>query len=218
MGLLIILVALGFADGNGQWQSQAAQEAFEVDGILASRVDADMEIRLGMLALQTFELLAQGLIAGLSLHDRDGLSRRLAIRSEEGNAMAVTRGINADADTVEGTRGRRGHSSHGSTPQEDKRWEATKDEASDRDGARELPPANLWRGDPCDERSSRMMYQSLLPKHGGNNLFKEVKASGTFKVSSRRCHNYLWLEMNIQGDIHCARKAWERGKRCKDYF
>jgi hypothetical protein len=32
--------------------------------------------------------------------------------------MAVTRGIDADADTVKGTRGRRGRLSHGRSPQE----------------------------------------------------------------------------------------------------
>src|ERR1700677_3659784 len=64
-----------------------------------------------------------------------------------------------------------------------KRWEATRDEVSVGDGAkaRELPPANLWRGDPCDKRSSRMMYQSLLPKHGGNNLSQEVEPQARFR-------------------------------------
>jgi hypothetical protein len=32
----------------------------------------------------------------------------------------------------------------------------------------------------------RMMYQSLVPKAGGNNLCKEVKASGVGQISSRR--------------------------------
>jgi tetratricopeptide (TPR) repeat protein len=33
-----------------------------------------------------------------------------------------------------------------------------------------------------------MMYQCLLPKHGGNNLFEEVRASGSLQISSRRLH------------------------------
>jgi len=54
-----------------------------------------------------------------------------------------------------------------------------------------------------------MMYQNLLPKVGGSNLFKEVEASGDAKVSSR-LHLAIILQdrknvinsskMNMQGD------------------
>src|SRR5438067_80916 len=41
MRLLIILVALGLADREGHGQAEAAEEQFEVDGVLAGGIDAD---------------------------------------------------------------------------------------------------------------------------------------------------------------------------------
>ena len=51
--LLIILVALGLADGQGHGQVEAAEELFEVDGVLAGGIDADVEVSLGMLFAAT---------------------------------------------------------------------------------------------------------------------------------------------------------------------
>ena len=49
VGLLIILVALGLADGDGHGQAEAAEELFEIDGVLASGIDADVEVGMRML-------------------------------------------------------------------------------------------------------------------------------------------------------------------------
>ena len=60
VGLLVILVAFGLADGQGQGQGQAAEEVFEIGGILAGGVDADVEVRLGMLLVQLLQAFAAG--------------------------------------------------------------------------------------------------------------------------------------------------------------
>ena len=49
MGLLIILVALGFADRNGHGQSEAVKELFEIDGVLTGGIDAHVEVRIMVL-------------------------------------------------------------------------------------------------------------------------------------------------------------------------
>ena len=103
VGLLIILVALGFADGEGHGQVEAAEELLEIDGVLAGGVDADVEVGLGMLCVQLLQAILQGLIAGAVLHDGQRLGGRLTIGPEEGDAMTVAGGVDADADAVEGT-------------------------------------------------------------------------------------------------------------------
>ena len=49
MGLLVILIALGLADGDGHGQIEAAKEQFEVDGVLAGGIDAHVEMRSRLL-------------------------------------------------------------------------------------------------------------------------------------------------------------------------
>jgi hypothetical protein len=50
---------------------------------------------------------------------------------------------------------------------------------------------------------SRMMYQSLVPKAGGNNLFLRGQSlRGRIDLLTTLRHHYgRWLEMSIQGDI-----------------
>jgi hypothetical protein len=74
--------------------------------------DADVEVGLGMLAVEALEALVQRLIAGPVFQDGEGLGSRRAVRPQEGDAMAVGCGVDADADAVEG-RGR----GHGGTPE-----------------------------------------------------------------------------------------------------
>ena len=99
---LIVLVAFGLADRQGHGQAEAAQEVFEIGGVLAGGIDADMEMGLGMFLMQLIEALLQGPIAGLVFQDGKGLGGGLAIGPEEGDAMAVACGVDADADAVEG--------------------------------------------------------------------------------------------------------------------
>ena len=105
VGLLVVLVAFGLADGDGQRQGEAAEEVFEIGGVLAGGIDADVEVGLGMLLVQLFEALLEGLIAGVVLEDGEGLGGGLAIGAEEGDTMAVACGVDADADAVEGSGG-----------------------------------------------------------------------------------------------------------------
>jgi hypothetical protein len=57
---------------------------------------------------------------------------------------------------------------------------------------------------------SRMMYRYLVAKAGGDNLFKEVNASGDRQNSSRRNHHHdRWLEMNIRGDSAGPEKMYQ---------
>ena len=97
----IILVALGFADGEGHGQVEAAEELFEIGGVLAGGVDADVEVSLGMLFMQLLQAFLQGLIAGAVLHHGERLGGRLAIGPEERDTMTVACGIDSDADAVE---------------------------------------------------------------------------------------------------------------------
>jgi hypothetical protein len=107
VGLLIILVAFGLADGQGHGQVEAAQEVLEIDSILPGGVDTDVEVSLWMLAMQLLQTFLQGLIAGSILQDGEWLGCREAIRPQERDAMTVACGVNADANAVE--RRGRGH-------------------------------------------------------------------------------------------------------------
>ena len=100
MGLLIVFVAFGLADGQGHGQAEAAEESLEVSGILAGGVDADVEMGLGVLAMEIFQAGLEGVVAGAVFLDGKGFGRGEAIGAEEGDAMAVACGIDADADTV----------------------------------------------------------------------------------------------------------------------
>ena len=101
VGLLVVLVAFGLADGQGDGQGEAAEEVFEIGGILPGGVDADVEVGLGMLLVQLLQAFLQGLIAGAVFHDGERLGGGLAIGSQEGDAMAVACGVDADADAVQ---------------------------------------------------------------------------------------------------------------------
>jgi hypothetical protein len=104
VSLLIILVALGLADGQGHGQVEAAEELLEVDSVLASGIDAHVEVSLGMPFAQLFQAFLQCLIASTVLHDGERLGGRLVIGREEGDTMTVPCGIDPDAD-ADGGRG-----------------------------------------------------------------------------------------------------------------
>ena len=133
--LLIILVALGLADGEGHGPVEAAEELLEVGGVLAGGVDADVEVDLRMLCgAIASRRSSQGLVAGAVLDDGERLGGRSAIGPEEGDAVAVAGGVDPDADAVEARRG--GHASH---PETDRGTQY--DEC--RMGRRESPPRIL---------------------------------------------------------------------------
>ena len=77
----------------------------EIDGVLASGIDADVEVGLGMFLLQLLQAFLEGLIAGAVLHHGQRLGGRLTVGPEEGDTVTVACGVNTDADAVEGRGG-----------------------------------------------------------------------------------------------------------------
>ena len=152
--------------GKRHGQGQAAQKAFEIGGILPGRVDADVELGLRMLPMQTLELLLQCLIAGLGFHDCERLGGGLMIGPAKRHAMTVARGVDADADALE-----RRRRTHGFLRDEEEcGWEGHPNRlASQR--AVSLLRSSFGEVILVISGQRRMMYQSLEPKIGGNNLF-----------------------------------------------
>jgi hypothetical protein len=163
--LLVVLVAFGFADGQGHGQVEAAQEMFEVRCVLAGGIDADVEARLRMLALQLFEAFAEGLIAGSTFKHGERLGGRLPIGAQEGNAVTVACGVDADAKVVEGTDG-----GHGILLGNEG-WHRPKGLALIVARRPRVSSGNLRPGDPCDERSKPHDVPKPFAKAGGDNLF-----------------------------------------------
>src|SRR5262249_29942083 len=75
------------------------------DGVLSGGIDANVEVGLGMLLVQLIQSVLQGLIARAVLGHREGLGGLLTIGPEERDTMTVARGIDTDANTVEGRGG-----------------------------------------------------------------------------------------------------------------
>ena len=67
MGMVVILVAFGFADGDEQRQIEGSQEVFEIGGVLPSGIDADVEFRVRMFLPKAPQLLFQALITDAGL-------------------------------------------------------------------------------------------------------------------------------------------------------
>jgi hypothetical protein len=174
MRLLIVLVAFGLADGQGHRQVEPTQEGFEVGGVLAGSVDADVEVGLRVLLLQALQAFVQGLVAGAVFQDGEGLGSGLAVRAQEGNAVTVACGVDADADTVEDLCG-----GHGGTPQQVSKG---RPEGQQPGGAcaRECCAVSLLRcifGQAILVISglSRRRYRYLVPKSEGTILIKRSK-------------------------------------------
>ena len=195
VGLLVILVAFGLADGQGHGQVEAAKEVFEIGGVLAGGVDADVEVGLGMLLVEMFETILQGLIAGLVFDDGERFGGGLAIGPEEGDAMAVACGVDADADAVERSSG----DDHEGPPRREVPAGHRVRQASR--GAREPPPGIFGKVILVISGQSRMMYQSLVPKPEGTIFSKRSKPQGTDRSPHDAATIIKWLEMIIQGDI-----------------
>jgi hypothetical protein len=128
-----------------------------------------MKMSVRMFALQLLQLSAQLLKAFLVLGDGDRRRGRLPIASKKGHAMAISSGIDANADV--------GHvfdhdwGRHYAVSCHCVLLIATSDGLR----SHETPPFIFGLGNPCDKRSCRMMYQFLTPKAGGTNLAQVVK-------------------------------------------
>jgi len=90
------------AIGVSHRQIEAAEELLEIDGVLASGIDTDVEVGLGMFFLQLLQAFLEGLIAGAVLHHGERFGGRLMVGPEEGDTVTVACGIDTDADAVEG--------------------------------------------------------------------------------------------------------------------
>ena len=102
VSLLIILVAFGFADRQGDGQFETAEKAFEIGGVLPRRVDANVKVGLGMLLPKEFEAFLKGTIAELAFENGERLGGGSPIGSQKGNTMSISCGIDPDADAFEG--------------------------------------------------------------------------------------------------------------------
>ena len=67
MGVVVILVAFGLADGDGQRQIEGSQKVFEIGGVLPGGIDADVEFRVRMSFAQAPQLQFQALITHAGL-------------------------------------------------------------------------------------------------------------------------------------------------------
>jgi hypothetical protein len=78
---------------------------FEIGCVLTGGIDADVEVRLGVLLVEGLEAFVQRLIAGPVFQDGEGFGSGRAIGSQEGDPMTVACGVDADAKAVEGRSG-----------------------------------------------------------------------------------------------------------------
>jgi hypothetical protein len=175
VGLLVVLVALGLADGQRHGQGQAAEEVFQVGGVLAGGVDADVEVGLGVLPAQLLQALLQGLVAGPAFQDGHRLGGRLAVGAQERDAVAVAGGIATDVDTVQGTNGGHGRSPATKEGRQPARPAGTCVAREPVSLLREIfGPAILVISGP-----RRLMYQSLSPKPEGTIFSQRSTPEGT---------------------------------------
>ncbi len=97
-GLAVLAIAGRFADRDGRGIRQPAQERFEVGGVLAGGVDADVEVGLGVPLGHLLKSLLQLLVALGGLGKIKGLAGRLQVGVQEGDVVGVACGVEADAD------------------------------------------------------------------------------------------------------------------------
>ena len=196
--LLIVLVALGFADGKGHGQVEAAEELLEIDGVLSGGIDADVEVSLGILFTQLLQTSLQGLITVTVLQHGEGLGSLLTIGPEERDTMTITAryryrrrcggGIEWPTRDTPGKTRRR----------------ATRRGNACRRGRRESPPEILGKVMLVISGPGRKMYQSLQPKPEGAFLHKRSMPHGTQSSPHDTGTSFAnWLETNIQ-----ARTTW----------
>jgi len=178
VGLLVILVAFGLADGEGDGQGQAAEEVFEIGRILSGGVDADMEARLGMLLVELLQAFVQSQVAGSAFEHSHGFGSNLAIGAEEGDAMAVACGVDADADTVEQSGARHKELL---ASKEGRRLGGTVSQCVARKSV-SLLRYIFGQAILVISGQGRMMYQNLTPKPEGTIFSKRSKPQGSARA------------------------------------
>ena len=94
---MIILVAFRFADRHRQRQIQRPHKRFEVGRILPGRVNPQMDVRLGMLAVQLFQPPPQLLVPAARLADRQRRRGRLFVIPQKADMMPVPRRVDPHA-------------------------------------------------------------------------------------------------------------------------
>ncbi|HUY36279.1 MAG TPA: hypothetical protein VMV69_26310 [Pirellulales bacterium] len=142
-GLPVAFVAFRLTDGHRLGPGQAAYETFQVRGVLAGGVDADVKMRPWLAGDDFFKSVAQLGVAILRFDEIEGLESRLAIFSQEVCSVPVAGRVDTDSEGHRGGRVRlyfnRGH---GKAP---KNMNGTV--------AARVRRASFDMDDPCDERS-----------------------------------------------------------------
>ena len=177
MHFLVILVAFGLADRQGDGQGQAAQEMFEIGGVRAGRIDAHMEVRPGMLLVQQLQTFVEGLVARSAFENRHGLGGGLTIgrrKARDGHRLRCR--CQHRFDPGWSLR----HKGYPQRRKEPTCWPAVRTRRCGR--VREPPPGNLRPGDPRDERSGREIYQNLEPKPEGTIFSKRSRPQGSAEL------------------------------------
>jgi hypothetical protein len=126
-----------------------------------------------MLLVQLLEAFVQSLIAASILQNGERFGGRLAIRSEERDAMAVACGIDADANTVEERDGGHGGPPHG-------RKKETRVATCEEENGVSVLRNILGKAFLVISGRGRMMYQNLQPKPEGTIFSKRSKPQGTY--------------------------------------
>ena len=93
-----MLITGRLANGDGFRKRELAQKGLEVGGILAGRVEADMEMHIGEALVNVVKEAADVVIACLGLDELGRATDGVEPAIEKRNVMAITSGVKADTD------------------------------------------------------------------------------------------------------------------------
>jgi hypothetical protein len=143
-GLPVAFVAFRLTDGHRLGPGQAAHEAFQVSGVLAGGVDADVKMCPWLASNDLFKSVAQLGVAILRFDEIEGLESRLAIFSQEVCSVPIAGRVDTDSEGHSGGRVRLYFSrGHGKGSQKNTNGTV----------AARVRRASFDMDDPCDKRS-----------------------------------------------------------------
>lgn len=166
-GQAVVLITGRLANGDGFRKRELAQKGLEVGGILAGRVEADMEMHIGEALVNVVKEAADVVIACLGLDELGRGADGVEPAIEKRNVMAITSGVKADTD---------GHDRVESSSRIGHGANSRKKANAGKQAVR--PPQSFDVGNPCDERSSRKMQQNLRPRSEGSIFRKRSSLRG----------------------------------------
>jgi hypothetical protein len=84
VGVLVVLVTLGFPDREGEVEGKTANESFKIGGILAGGIDPNPEQDLVlMLVSELFECIVEALVTGPGLREPEAAECGTTVRVQE---------------------------------------------------------------------------------------------------------------------------------------